>query len=309
MKQNYEIKNSIIETILATTSTLCNIIHKAYFAEIVAIEIDKKHYLSEYINFRVYVGGSIIWNIPFNLLYKLSNIKINGDSYYIALSNKIFMEHMIMPLPMYKLMCNQVHIELVTSIDTPISYKLHIRHINSEDYVLPLGSIIGGDTTSYTIREYRHKPLILINNTDVYNTRLIRPSGFFIETLPLKSLSINLGDGIHTKKYNSNALNLHIVHKDEWTQHKSEVFNIIMEKVLPYEMIHHIEEYICDTYMYYIPIDYEIYTRNLKYLEKIHDGVKINVGFDEHICGEIYYVYSNDFVTECDMGCKRFIYI
>lgn len=74
-----------------------------------------------------------------------------------------------------------------------------------------------------------------------------------------------------------------------------------MDKILPPEMIRHIESYINNTYLYYVPID----INNNKWNEVnnyIANRNDITINFDKVYYGEINYVSQNQYLVMSGCG-------
>jgi len=278
-------------------------LHENYFAEIAAIEIDKKYCESDFASLQVYIGGSLVWDIPFGMLCKLSSMSIDNDnnSYRISLSNDFFVDGMIIPLLMSKLVYHEVSVILIST--NMIPYKLYLKHIFSENYFEPV------EPDRYSMQQYVCNKFWNVKNVDLYNNRYFNISDMFIETtFPLQNLSVAIDGFVLKRKYRKNKLDTHIIYKDLWTPKKSDIFNIIMDKLLPYEMINHIEEYIPNTYIYRISIDYSNLLRygKIGYDTKNHVN-KVIIDFGKEMCGNIYCVYNNDLDYRSGMSSARFV--
>lgn len=313
--RNYDIKNSTMEIISGTTNSQLKISNSAYFVEVFTIEINKDYSTSNYTNFRIYTGGVVLYDIPFDLLYKLSKIMFYNDKCRIILPNELYMKYIITPIPIQNLVYHTVGATLVSNITT--TYNLHLRYIDSEDYMTSISMIprriIKNELSAglYQIQQYYHKPFASTNSAVfALHNGIQKPHGCFIETMtPNKNLSIYL-DNICI--CNPHTLKSYNIQKNIWTQHKSEVFNIIMEKILPYEMIHNIEEYIdntYNTYICYIPINYDfpeggccLEKNNNTGCIKTHNHNKLIIDFGNNVDGNIYYVYNYRFYVMNGMG-------
>ena len=62
-------------------------------------------------------------------------------------------------------------------------------------------------------------------------------------------------DDLCLNKYKPDIIQKQIIKKNVWIYKGSRSLYIIMEKILPLEIINYIEEYIADIHIYYLPIN------------------------------------------------------
>ncbi len=265
-----------------------------------AIKINKKH-ITKLNQVVIYIGASIILNINFDLLYKLSKKIYDTDFCYITLPNNFFFKN-IEYLPVARFTWSPVQF-LITSTDN-LQYELYLKFskkVINQEYM----------------KLRQSDQLILINNYVHSNTRLLkynqvdyrapRFTGFFVETTEINKIQIFYND-IPIINYDWYALSSFIIKKDIWNHKKSKVFNIIMNKILPFEIINYIESYINDTYLYFVPVDinnpdWDKTNNNLQFANysqfcistNKYDGRDENIfiQFDDTYYGDICYTSHN----------------
>lgn len=264
-----------------------------------AIKINKK-YITKLNQVIIYIGGSIILNINFDLLYKLSKKKYDNDFCYITLPNNFFFKN-IEYLPVACFTWNPVQF-LITSTDN-LQYELYLKFskkINIQEHLKLMQS-----NQLILINNYVHSNTRLLKNNKV-DYRASRFTGFFVETTKIKEIQIFFND-IPIINYDWYTLSSFIIKKDIWNHKKSKVFNIIMNKILPFEIINHIESYINDTYLYFVPIDinnpdWDKTNNNLKFVNYSHFWLSgerddrdedVFIQFDSTYYGDICYTSHN----------------
>lgn len=223
--------------------------HPTYLS-LVAIELCKGTDLSCLSDIIVTLDGNVATKISFDILYKISDVLYDEDNVYITFRKNVF--------PIYN---------LILSVYTDMSYVLR-THDKSHKITYKLHTIkeyikIPRNPTNLSIFNMDNNPVKRINYfeeiyTDYSNmydiSKQIYLLGFLIETTRLKSLDVLVDKSVPIIKYNQYILEKCVVKKFLWTRKKSEVFNMIMDCILPTEIINHIESFISDTYLYYIPI-------------------------------------------------------
>lgn len=229
----------IFDTIYCSTNEHINIPYKETTLKFIAIQLDKKQNLQDIHDIHIYIGYNLIWKLSFNMLCKLSKITYDDDNCYITFHDDMFDTIPVASIPFHP-------VQFRINSKKQIKYELHLEYRYIK-YQKPL------DNVCIPITQY-HESGINHLETHIVPNDIRNFTGFFIETTKIKNLTIKL-DGITVIKYNQYVLNSNMVAKDIWTKRKSVVFNIIMEKIMPYEIIDHIEKYICDTYLYYVPIN------------------------------------------------------
>lgn len=281
------ITSSILSIVCKTNESVqC---FRAHLAQIIAIKIDKFCDVNKFEDIILTIGSIDVLNIRFNLLYKLSKKECIDNCYYITFpENYLFLngEHLPISCTTY----NNKYFKITGEND--IQYELYIKEslfvdkIARTDFIFPINLYVYD--ISRTLKKNK------VDNRTKYFT------GFFIETTKIKEISIEY-QGFCLLKYDSYMLSSRILHKDIWNRKKSKIFNIIMDKILPPEMIRHIESYINNTYLYYVPID----INNNKWNEVnnyIANRNDITINFDKVYYGEINYVSQNQYLVMSGCG-------
>ena len=285
-------QNTFIERIRSTTNVRTEIIQRdgrLSRCEIIGIEINKKTSVSDYGDFKLEIGGNIICCIPLNIFAKLSKKMYENDSQYISIEpQQIFIYDLLPTIPLYDLPFHQTFIVLTSNTD--IDFILHLRHTEI-DILQYKNRATDGEIQE--IKTLCHEQLNSVSEIIIpFNERKFNSCGVLIETTEINDLTIIVNNEYRIKKHNKKILDVHKIHKNKWTKYKSHIFNIVMEKILPYEMINCIEEFIADTYLYYIPIDLGNYYRKF---QRNNSGDKsIIIKFGDKVTGDIHYLYYNE---------------
>ncbi len=283
---------SIIDTHHATTNE--NIYFKSHMLKIMAIEIDNKYCMLDFLNIKINIGGNSVFDIPFSIMCKLSKITYSDKKCYINVPSGMFMENGT-PIPLHYIPYMSCSFMIESNKNIP--YIIHLK------YTL-LESRLENTTKQYHIHQYRKADTQILEK-NIVPKDICALHGIFVETnKQIENMNVNYS----TEKikyilveYNKYVLDSYIINKNIWTRRKSEVFNIIMEKILPYEMIHYIEEYIGDTYTYYIPIDIDDTkwnSMNGNYIPVCKYDEPIIIDFCGKYNGNLYYSFVNNMVVK-----------
>ncbi len=299
--QNKE-ENMPDKHIIATTNTKTTIAQQYDMQfEIVGIEIDKRTSISDYKDIIIYYNGSIICSVPLNIYFKLSKKMIGESSTYISTKSPHFFLYQLLPVvPLYNLFWCNVEVVLTSYIN--VNFALHVKYTRIENNI----RINDDQCEVRDIKTIKYETLKSVSEISIpCNKHGLNTCGFLLESTKIGYLDVNINETYCTK-YDKSKLNIHKIYKKKWSRCKNNVFGIIMEKILPREMINHIEEYIMDTYLYYIPIDscgyYQIY-------DKKNDGSgSINIKFKNKFSGNIYYLYHNQIIYFNNTGDLRILY-
>lgn len=283
---------SIIDTHHASTNE--NIYFKSQMLKIMAIEIDNKHSITDFLNIKINIGGISVFDIPFSIMYNLSKITYSDKKCYINVPSGMFMENEI-PIPLHSIPYMSCSFMIESNKNIP--YIIHLKCTSLE-------SRLDNTTKQYHIHQYCKADTQVLEK-NIVPKDICALHGIFVETnKKIENMNINYSteDVMFTLvAYNKYVLDLCIINKDIWTKRKSEVFNIIMEKILPYEMIHYIEEYIGDTYTYYIPIDIDDTkwnSMNGNYIPVRKYDEPIIIDFCGKYNGNLYYSFVNNMVVK-----------
>lgn len=299
--QNKE-ENMPDKHIIATTNTKITIAQQYDMQfEIVGIEIDKRTSISDYKDIIIYINGSIICSVPLNIYFKLSKKMIGESSTYISTKSPHFFLYQLLPVvPLYNLFWCNVKVVLTSHIN--VNFALHVKYTKIENNI----RISDDQCEVCDIKTIKYETLKSVSEISIpSNKHRLNTCGFLLESTKIGYLDVNINE-IYCTKYNKSKLNIHKIHKKKWSRCKNNVFGIIMEKILPREMINHIEEYITDTYIYYIPIDlcsyYQLYDK------KNDDNGSIIIKFNNKFSGNIYYLYHNHIIYLNNAGGLRISY-
>lgn len=289
------------------TDMMCSFDNRLFtFVEIIAIEFNKTINLSNISIIDIYYGENMILTIPFNILYKTSNVTRDRENIYITIKKNLFPVYNGM---LYALDRPYIHMRTFDGF-MKINYKLHIKCIYDIEYLSNSHKRVG-DITKISINQHStpfnqyfyHETVF----SDTYKIPFIcNMTGFFLETTRLKNLKIllDIGQKVILNEFNQYVLTQLIVNKDIWTYKKSKMFNLIMGKILPYEIINYIESYINDIYLYYIPVHMDntmlsvtnSYVDN-SYVKNERILKNIEIVFDEPKISNICYISTNYLIS------------
>jgi hypothetical protein len=219
---------------------------------------------SQIIRFEIIIGGKIIWSIPFILLRTLCDIHIMdnyiclqfnedimGMSNNVTLQNKNIIDNCI---PMIALQFATVQFHLYSELDFNYKVISTIRYYSYQRQELITLK------HQYQINQYE---------THVFNGNNFRlgsnaiTTGFFIEIngRKLKNLQISL-DRNSFINYGKDEIEICgdlLFCIPTWSKKHSLILQFVLNKILPYDIIHIIESYVKkDTfskYLYWIPVE------------------------------------------------------
>ncbi len=265
-------------------------------ALIIPADINFEHILS----FDIIIGGSPIWTIPFELLLKLIPPKRIGNKYYITFDKNLFgdtnQSNMLMDcnfeLPLILLHLHQVLINLKSSID--FEYDLITKYVYYDIEIRRSLTHQAHQAREFKIMQYH---TININNCETKINLSCVFSGLYIKTNSLiTKYSLQLNGLIHTEiseeliKYYGNLISKRYV----WTKKHSLMLEYSLNKLLPKELIHVIEDYATNEikyeYLYYFPVSQinSTYDENSTINSgRLEVSVKIQTE-DENYDGRIY---------------------
>lgn len=204
--------------------------------------------------FDIIIGGIYISRIPFSLMCKLSKIRQINNEIYIPIDKNLLGEFDI-----YLILLDFHRVEINLISESTFYYKLITNNIT-----FPIDKrkdIKNSNANQYKINQFQI--FNIQNESNLIYPELIS-DGIFIE---INSLIINFElilDGCLHTRLNNNLIEFYgnIVHKKNlWTRKCSLTLEFILNKILPLELIHHIENFVNyddydnTEYLYYFPFD------------------------------------------------------
>lgn len=251
--------------------------------EFLAIGIDKSIDISNFENLVVTIGEIEICNISFDLFYKLSTISFYEKERIITFPERFFTNE-----------CNKFLLykhpeqKLTFSISGKhnLQYNLHLRCTYYPACKHPQNT--KRHSPSLQVKQINKEYSGILNINKINYRKFLY--GFFVESKTTKIKEIIIECDLSNKKnliqkYNYYALNSLLIFEHTWNKNK--VFDIIMSRLLPPEMINHIASYIPNMYLYYIPIDMDNCKWNNKGPKNYMRFSPI-IKFDKRYVGDIY---------------------
>lgn len=261
-------------------------------------------------SFEIKIGGSIVWNIPFELLLKLIPPKCIGNNYYITFDKNLFGETKQLKmltdsnfeLPLIALVYNVVTITLKSSLE--FSYNIITKYVF---YNTEIRRSLAEGPHEFKITQYH---TLNINNYETkINAGCVSP-GMYIKTYsPITKYTLQLQGLTHTKlskdliEYYKNLISTPYV----WSKKHSLTLEYSLNKLLPKDIINVIEGYVMSEikseYLYYFPVSQigyvhdENLTINTSCIEVV---VKIETEDGNHN-GQIYVKGKNIFRVSSEM--------
>lgn len=240
-----------------------------------AIVIPTSQLLTDLLNLEIHIGANPIWNIPFSLILKNSEIKIKNNHYYITLNNKLLGDFttQLINTPVEIANDEAKKSSIFVSKDKfeiPMENVVDIR-INTKSQYLYFIDIIYG-TICYNLDKRRqmyegidmvmnqYQIFNIDNQETVLDPRLVGV-GIYVETYQqLQSYNLFLGpDKYSYQQYNSHVINHnHLVSTRKlWSGRHAATLRLIFKRILPLDIINQIENYCLEDmqyeYLYYFP--------------------------------------------------------
>lgn len=271
--------------------------------EFLAIEIDSDIDISNFKNMVVTIESIEILHISFSLLYKLCAISIYEKSLIITFP-KYFFTNNGNKFPLYIYPDNKMTFSISSEFD--LRYRLHVKYTNFTEFKKK--ESVSNFIQNYRVKQYKKQHIGILNINKIDYPQYIY--GFFIESKMTKIKEIKIecnpnysNDKYLLQQYNYYALNSLIINKYIWNNSRSRVFNILMSNLLPPEMVNYIESYICNTYLYYIPINLDNCKWNSKDPKNFMKFSPI-IKFDKQYTGEIYSYSSETLQSNRSIVCS-----
>lgn len=260
-----------------------NKIDNLAIVKFLAIGIDKSIDISNFENLIVTIGEVEICNISFDMFYKLSTISFYEKERIITFPERFFTNEcdkfLLYKHPEYKLTfsISGKH-NLQYNLHLKCTYYLTYNHSRNDEY----------HSQSLRVKQINKEHSGILNINKINYRKFLY--GFFVESKTEKIKEIIIESDFKDKKvimqkYNYYALNSLLIFEHVWNKNK--VFDIIMSRLLPPEMINHIASYIPNMYLYYIPIDMDNCKWNNKGPKNYMRFFPI-IKFDKQYNGDIY---------------------
>lgn len=311
-----------------------------WLIEAIMIPIEYDLSMLEY--FEISIGGQIIWNIPFDLLTKLTNIK-KGKFYYLIpipidiygfYHEDIYKLYYIEPefkyyetnlngISKFLLGYHDIGFCLKSKSECEIIYSI-IQKItslceSSKNRIIDINKskMLMSRINQYTEIQFTNTKII--NNISMYDD-IKESSGIFIKTnKKLKYIKFNWMDKILLCYDNDMIKHVgKVIHKNyRWTMDHTKAFTKAMRYILPQDIINIIIDYViniidlCAEYWYWIPFEphEEWNTKNphcvnFRYSPTMYDDGwrKKTIEFNENLSGCIYFLNYNALVYSNGMG-------
>jgi hypothetical protein len=245
--------------------------------------------LCDITSFQIMIGGTIIFDIPWDII-KINSVRLIDTNYYVSICDKIFSpqfnDNLVIKnkfiFPLVSSQKQDIYFVLISK-DNNFEYKIMVNNIF---YNSPVRKYLSDDKSYYFINEYRR---FEITHRETYIGPESFLNGFYVKTTsPIVNYRLLMnGDGnfyvFMNKDKNSISHNNNL---QNITYHKNEN-----------GIDNHIAEYI-----YWFPIDkYNEHGRAFRSLYKIELKTQ-----DDTYNGMIYMKTMNELMFNGELCCKRF---
>ena len=240
-----------------------------------AIVIPTSQLLTDILNLEIHIGTNPIWNIPFGLILKYSEIKIKNGHYYITLNNKLLGDFTTRFVNMSTEIANNETTELSIFVSKDkfeilMANVISIRINTKSQYLYFIDIIYGTICYNLVKRRQMYEGIdMVMNQYQIFNIdgqetvvylRLVGV-GIYVETYqPLQSYNLFLG----SVKYLYQQYDYHIINHNHlvstrklWSGRHAATLRLIFKRILPSDIINQIENYCLEDmqyeYLYYFP--------------------------------------------------------
>ena len=259
-----------------------------------AFVISNEYNLNKFDHLEIFIGRNLIWDIPFDLLVRLSSLEKTETETIITIPKYIFSNSQtFIGIPLYRLAFDDTNFVVRGDYGTKYSIIRRNTYCNNNNIRDNRDKECVEIINKYMSRSFNDQQKIYL---DMYSG--IKTSGFFIKTdkkLDLIKFKIEYDTLFSYDNFMINFVGK-VIYKREWTeQHRKSLFKTL-EKFIPHDVINIIDDYANSykEYLYWIPFNPESawYTNNYDYLIKMPCR-NATIEFDKRYSGQIYFLYHN----------------
>lgn len=311
MNETFPLNMAMSSSILDLTSNTPFLLLR--ISDIIVIDgfiIPTKINLDNIDSFTIDIGGTTIYEVPFDIIKISTNIDIKNDKYFIKFPHELFN---IDASSIY--LKNKLAIPLISLIYHEVRIGLNARNINNFDFQIIIKNIIYDDPMSRNIAQHPHAIKIYGYQPLKFNqietcASLISTGLYIIVKSELINFKLHL-QGTKCQEFNRDLIHFYsfLIHKKKsWTlKYKCALYSELT-KHFPNELISIIESYIDknNKYTYFIPFN----TLNNNIDGTINfsrvDNIKIELETEGLCDGKVYSKHVNTLRVVGGMGGLHF---
>ncbi len=210
-------------------------------------------------NFQIIIGGQIIYNLPFDIINNIFNIKDTNNNYIISIKKELLVfnssnDHLKnnLIIPLIALQFHDVNFNLI-SLDH-FEYKIIAKNINYQNNIRQSLA-----TNQHYCDIYQYQEFDINNSENIITPQLVSIGLYIKLNDKLSNYKLYLNEHINNVITEEliEFYNFLSYKKEEWTIEHSNALNSSLNKYLPTELILLIESFIDknNEYLYYIPFN------------------------------------------------------